>query len=186
MSGDRRLISPGRLTLINLLIGLTTLLAVAGMFAVWANRQLLNPDNWSSTSTQLLQNATIRDATANYVVDRMYATVDVSALIKSGLPKSFQPLAGPAAGALRNAAVQSVKLALVRPQAQDLWARANRRAAQALVTIIDGGKGPVTVTRGVVTLDLASIVGYIAGRLGLPATVGSKLPASAANLEILR
>jgi hypothetical protein len=51
MSGDRRLISRGRLTLINLLIGLTTVLAVAGMFAVRANRQLLNPDNWSSTST---------------------------------------------------------------------------------------------------------------------------------------
>jgi hypothetical protein len=40
--------------------------------------------------------------------------------------------------------------------------------------------------RGVVSLDLAPIVDDIAGRLGLPAKIGSKLPSSIANLHVLR
>ena len=71
------------------------MLAVVGMLAVWANRLLFNPDNWSNTSTQLLQNPDIRDATANYVVDQLYANVNVAQLIQSGLPPRLQPLAGP-------------------------------------------------------------------------------------------
>lgn len=31
------------------LIWSTSVLAVLGIFAVWANRQVLNPNNWSST-----------------------------------------------------------------------------------------------------------------------------------------
>jgi hypothetical protein len=171
---------------VNALIGLATVLAVVGMLSVWANRQLLNPDNWSATSTKLLQNAAVRDATAIYVVDQLYANVDVASLIGSGLPKSFQPLAGPASGALRNAAVKGTKLALSDPRVQSLWAQANRAAAQAFVAIVNGGKGPVKVNRGVVTLDLAPIVDDIAARLGLSAQLGSKLPASIANLQVLK
>src|SRR5262249_36526885 len=101
-------ISRRRLIGIDVLIVITTILAIVGMLAVWANRLLLNPDNWSNTSTQLLQNADIRDATSNYVVDQLYANVNVAQLLRSGLPPQLQPLAGPASGALRNAAVRGV------------------------------------------------------------------------------
>jgi hypothetical protein len=81
MNADRRSISHIRLLLVDVLLVLTTALAVVATFAVWANRQLLNPDNWSATSTQLLQNPAVRDATANYAVDQLYANVDVAGLI---------------------------------------------------------------------------------------------------------
>ena len=97
------------------------------MFAIWANRLLFNPDNWSNTSTQLLQNPDIRDASANYLVDQLYANVNVGRLIKSGLPPRLQPLAGPAAGALRNVAVQGVDAALERPRVQTFWAAGQPR-----------------------------------------------------------
>ena len=74
---------------------LTTLLTVVATFAVWANRQLLDPGNWSTTSTRLLQNAEIRETTANFAVDQLYANVDVAQLIGSALPKRLRPLAGP-------------------------------------------------------------------------------------------
>jgi hypothetical protein len=38
---------------------------------VWANRQLLNPDNWANTSTQLLRDPEIRNAPANYLVNQL-------------------------------------------------------------------------------------------------------------------
>ena len=105
-------ISRGRLIGVDVLIGVTTLLLVVGIFATWANRLLFSPDNWSKTSTQLLQNQNVRSTTANYVVDQLYANVDVTGLIKQGLPTQLQALAAPAAGALRNAAVQGAELAL--------------------------------------------------------------------------
>ncbi len=98
--------SRGRRILVNSLIAFTTLLLVVGIFSIWANRLLFNPDNWSNTSTQLLQNADIRSTTANYLVDQLYANVDVTGLISSGLPPRLVPLAAPAAGALRNVAVK--------------------------------------------------------------------------------
>ena len=179
-------ISRTRLYWIDALIVVSTVLAVVGMFSVWANRLLFSPDNWQSTSTQLLQNGEIRSTASNYIVDQIYANVDVPALIKSGLPRPFQGLAGPAAGALQNAAAQSVELALRRPRVQTLWARANRAADQAFIAIVDGGKGSAKVRNGVVTLDLASIVDTIATRLGLPAAIVAHLPPRIATLTVLR
>jgi hypothetical protein len=81
--GAKARISKRRLILVDVMIVIATVLAVVGMLSVWANRLLFNPDNWENTSTQLLQNSDIRSATANYVVDQLYANVDVASLIKS-------------------------------------------------------------------------------------------------------
>lgn len=90
----------------------------------------------------------------------------MSAFIKAGLPAQLAPLAGPAAGAVRNAAVQVVEVALTRPRVQSLWAKANRAADQTFIAVVEGGRGAVRVANGAVTLDLASIVSDVAGRLG--------------------
>jgi hypothetical protein len=171
---------------VNSLVVITTLLLVVGVFSVWANRLLFDPDNWENASTQLLQNPAIRSATANYIVDQIYANVNVPGLLRSALPTQFQGLAGPAAGALRNGAVQVVDQALQRPRVQQLWAQANRAADQLFITVVNGGRGAVTVNNGAVTLDLASIVDNIASRLGLPSDVSSHLPANIANLTVIQ
>jgi hypothetical protein len=171
--------------LVRVIIWGTTLLAVVGIFAVWANRQLLNPENWSSTSTQLLQNPVIRETTANYLVEQLYANVNVEEEIKSRLPKELKPVAGPLAGGIRTVATEVAKRALANARVQEAWRHANRAADQSLVTIVEGHKGAVAITGGQVTLDLSSIVKNITERLGLP-NVSSKLPASVAHLTILK
>jgi Short C-terminal domain len=179
-------ISRGRRMFVNSLLVVATVLLVVAIFAVWANRLLFSPDNWSNTSTELLQSQTIRSATANYAADQLYANVDVAGVIKSALPKPLEPLAGPTAGALRNVAVQGVDLALTRPRIQDLWAKANRAADQTFIAIAEGKRGAVSVNQGVVTLDLASLVDNVASRLGLPSNIATKLPPSIAKLTILK
>jgi hypothetical protein len=176
----------GRRILVDAIIGVATILLVVGVFSVWANRLLFNPDNWSNTSTQLLANPTIRQTTSNYIVDQIYANVDVPGLIRSGLPTQLQGLAAPAAGALRNAAVQAVDTALQRPRVQQLWAQANRAADQLFIHVVNGGKGAVHVNNGAVTLDLGSIVDNVASRLGLPADLSAKLPADVANVTVFQ
>lgn len=178
--------SRGRLLGVKALIALTTVLGVVAMFAIWANRLLLNPDNWSKASTQLLQNPDVRSGVANYLVDQLYANEDVTGLIRSGLPPQLQSLAAPAAGALRTAAVQGAELALSRPRVQRLWAEANRAADKTLIAIVNGGKGPVGANQGAVTLNLAAILDEVAVRLGLPANLGAKLPPNVANLTVFR
>jgi hypothetical protein len=175
----------GRRILVAVLIWGTSLLAVVGIFAVWANRQLLSPDNWSSTSTQLLQNAAVREATANYLVDQLYANVDVEKELKSRLPAQIQSLAGPLSGALNNLATEAAQRALANPHVQEAWRQANKAADQSFVTIVEGGKGAVAVTGGQVTLDLSSIIANITNRLGLP-NISSKLPPSVAHLTVLK
>jgi hypothetical protein len=181
-----RAISRRRLIAVNSIVGLTTVLLVVAVFAVWANRILFSPDNWSTTSTQLLQNANIRATVADYVVDQLYANVDVAALIKSALPPRLQPIAAPAAGALRNGAVQGVELALVRPRVQNLWAQANRAADQTFIAVVNGGTGAVAVKQGVVSLNLGLIVDNVAARLGLPPNLSAKLPANIAQLTVFK
>ena len=83
---------------------LATVLAVLAIFAVWADRQLLEPRNWADTSSKLLQRRTIRDALSAYLVEQLYTRVDVPGEIQSGLPSKLRPLGGPIAGALHDVA----------------------------------------------------------------------------------
>src|ERR1700736_5520138 len=103
MAGAAGISGRGRRITVRALIVAATVFAVLAIFAVWADRQLLNTDNWTSTSTQLLQREPIRNAVADYVVDQVYANVDVAGELRAGLPHLLAPLAGPAAGALRQA-----------------------------------------------------------------------------------
>src|SRR5438552_9130672 len=97
---------------VRVILGVATVLAVFAIFAVWANRQLMNPTNWSKTSTQLLQKPAIRSALSGYLVDRLYANVNVPAQLRSGLPTRLEPLAGPLSGALHNVAEQAAERVL--------------------------------------------------------------------------
>jgi hypothetical protein len=183
--GERSPPKRGRVWLVRVLIWVTTVLAVLAILAVWANRQLLNPDNWSNTSTKLLQNAAVRDATSNYLVNQLYANVDVAGELEARLPAQLQPLAGPISGALRNVATTAAQKALAAPRVQDAWKQANKAADQTFVNIVNGGKGAAQVNGGEVSLNLAAIVTEITNRLGLP-DLSAKLPPSVANLTILK
>jgi hypothetical protein len=171
--------------LVRTIIGVTTVLAVVAIFAVWANRQLLNSHNWGNTSTKFLQNAKIRETTSNYLVDQLYANVNVAEELKTRLPAQLQPLAGPVAGALQNVAVAASERALANARVQEVWKRANETAIDTFIAIVEGGKGPVATNGGQVTLNLAPVVANVTNRLGLP-NVSSKLPASIAHIKILK
>jgi Short C-terminal domain len=170
---------------VRVILVIATLLAVLAIFAIWANRQLLNPDNWARTSTALLQKSTIRSAVSGYLIDQLYANVDVPGELKSGLPKQLQPLAGPVSGALHSVAEQGAEKVLETPQVQAVWRNANRAADQTLVTIVKGGNNKVQIEGGTVSLNLREIVADLADRLGLPAGIAEKLPASVANLKVV-
>lgn len=163
------------------------LVAVLAILSIWVSRQALETDEWTETSSELLHDQAVRTVVADHLVDELYANVDVAGELSAVLPPRLQPLAGPAAGALRRGAEDVAERALDGPRVQAIWEQANRRAHAALVDVIEGDDDGVVATgRGTVTLDLTALLDTIAGRTGIGERVVARLPASAATVEILR
>src|SRR3954452_12343667 len=178
-------LSRGRRITIRACLILGTILAVLSIFALWANRQVLNPDNWSDTSSALLQDEEIQTQISEFLVDQAYTNVDVPAEIANALPPQFAALAGPAAGALRSASERTAKTALDRPRVQAAWQEANRLTAQQFVNIAEGDSKAVTAQGNAVVLDLRVVLVDLVERLGLPSTVSDKIPAGAGKIKIM-
>jgi hypothetical protein len=167
------------------LIFVASLLAFLSLPAVWLDRQALNTDNWTETSSELLENEAIRTQVANYLVEQIYANVDVQAELAASLPPRAQPLAGFAAGGLQQLADTGVKDLLGRPRPQQAWEAANRRAHALLLKVLDGGGDAVSTTGGDVTLDLRALLSQSADRFGVGGRLEDRLPPDAGQIVIL-
>ncbi len=171
--------------LVRSLLALATLLSIIGIFAVWANRQLLDTSYWTETNTKLLENHAIQEELSSYLTNQLYQNVNVAGEIRAGLPSELKPLAGPAAGGLRSVIEKGIVLALQQPRVQQLWKTANEVTHKQFVNLIEN-KGRVIRTPGggAVILDLRPIVSELATRFGAPASTAEKLPASVAQIKI--
>ena len=156
-----------------------SLLAVAfvtgllAMFAVWVNRQALNTDNWTTTSSDLLENQDVQDAVGAYLVDQLFTSVDVPAEIQSALPPQAAALAGPASAGVRELADRAAPRLLARPRVQAAWRKANTAAHKQLLRIIDGGGSVVSTQNGEVVLNLHTLVDELAVTLGVEKQVSA-------------
>jgi hypothetical protein len=176
----------GAMIAARVLLALATLLTVVAIVALWVNRQALDTNDWTRTSTRLLQDARIRSALSTYIVDQLYANVDVAGELRSLAPKDLKPLAGPAAGGLRDLLGQAAQEALKLSRVQNAWRQANRVAHKQFVAVVEGKKqGVVKVNQGEVALDLRPLVTNLAQRVGI-GDVANKLPAAAGHLRVLR
>ena len=100
------------------LVVLASLLAYVAIVAIWVDRQALNTDNWTQASSQMLENPTVRNRVAEYMVEQLYANVDVQAEIRAALPRARSAARGPGRGRgaqLRRAGSQGGALAPARP-----------------------------------------------------------------------
>jgi hypothetical protein len=163
-----------------------TITAFLAVLAVWVQRQVLDGDNWTSSSSQLLEDPAIRTAVSGYLVDQLYANVDVTGQLRAALPKQAKGLAGPAAGGLRSAAGDIADKALQRPRVQLLWEQANRRMHARLIQVLDGGSDALKTTGGVVTLDLGAMLGELDARTGVGGRLAAKVPPGAGDIVVLR
>jgi hypothetical protein len=156
------------------------------VMASWVNRQVMDTDEWTKTSSELLEKEAVRNALATYLVDELYANVDVAAELRAELPGRTKGLAGPAAGGLREFAERAARRALAGPRVQASWEQLNRTAHEEFVNIIKGEGGTaVSTAGGEVTLEMRPFVEQIAQRVGLGKLV-QRLPEDAGQLTVLR
>src|SRR3954468_4449932 len=121
------------------LLVLAVLCAFLAIFAIWVNRQVLNTDNWTRTSSRLLERPVVRDQLAARLTDELFQAVDVEDAVRDLLPPRAQALAAPAANALRTQVEKRARTALARPDVQGLWSDANRTAHEQLLLLLRGG-----------------------------------------------
>jgi hypothetical protein len=165
-----------------ILLVLATLLWTVGIVSVWAQRQMLDTQNWVQTSDRLLENEQIREALSTAILQRVYASAPVETRLRESLPPNLQPLAGPLAAALREVANRNAPKVLGTAAAQTAWEKANRAAHTQLVRVLDGD----VARGGTVTLNLHDLIAQVAAGTGLPAGVADRLPANLQQLQVLK
>ncbi len=176
---------PHRRTALALIV-IASVIGFLAIFALWANRQLLNTDNWTETSSELLEDDAIRGQVSLFLTDQLYANVDVEQRLREVLPPRAAPLAGPAAGGLKQLAEKGANALLARPVPQRLWEEANRRAHRQLLAVLEGGGDAVSTSNGEVTLDLKSLLGQTQSRVGVGGRAAKALPEGAAEIKVLK
>lgn len=169
--------------------GLIVLAAVVLLITsanTWVKRQMLDTDQWVDTAEELLADEDIRAALSQYVVDQLYTSVDVAAQLEERLPDDLDGLAAPIAAGLRDPATKAVDRILATQQAQDVWSRANRRAHETLMNILNDETRPgVSTTGGVVTIELRELVVRLADTLGLPDAVVDRIPEDVGTITVV-
>jgi hypothetical protein len=167
------------------LVVIASLLAFLAIFAIWLNRQALNTDNWTRTSSELLQRPVIRDQMATRLSDQLFSSVDVEEELRNALPARADALAAPAANALRTQVEKVARKALARPDVQALWADANRSAHEELLAVLHGGGSTVSTDQGQVVLDVRQLLAELQREVGVGGRLRKALPPSATRITVL-
>jgi hypothetical protein len=165
---------------LGLLVALASLMLGVSVLALWADKVFLDSTNWADTSAAALQQPEVRTALSEYLVDQIYANVNVPQALSQALPTKAKALAGPLAVAGQPYVERAIAAGLDRPRVVELWRNANLRAHTALLKILNGGSGPLSTANGVVAIDLRPLVSQISstltsrtnGRVSLPPDAG--------------
>jgi hypothetical protein len=152
------------------LIAAASLVLILSVLALWIRRVVLDSDGYNATTAQLLQQPEIQQALATNLVDQLYANVDIASQVQPLLPKQAQPLAAPAAAALRDYAYTAAARLLASDRAQQAWIKANQVAHAQLVLVLDGGGDRLKTAGGEVSINTSGLEQNLAGRLGLSPT----------------
>lgn len=160
----------GRRWVVWSVLGLALVVLLASSLTIWVKRQALDTNNWVDASSRLLQDDQVREVVAADMVDALFSSNDVQASLRKALPPRLDPLAAPATGLLRQAALTAADELLQRPAVQGLWEEANRRAHGRLVSLLEGNTDRLLqADDGAVVLDLQPLVQSLGDRLGFQA-----------------
>jgi hypothetical protein len=159
--------------LIGTLFVLGTIVGIVAVLAVWANRQALNTDNFTNTSSQVLADQHVQSALSAYMVNQLFSSGAVEAQVKAALPRQFDALAGPITGGLQQVAGNLAPKVLASSPAQEAFKKSVHASHATFMKIINGGGTAVSTTGGVVTLNVRALVDELAATLGIQEQVAA-------------
>ena len=149
------------------LIVVASVLLVVSITANWVQRAVLDTDEVVNTSDEILADQDVQEALSIFLVDQLYANVDVPAEIREKLPDNAKALAAPVAAATRQLALNVSEKALAAPRVQELVSLSIRRSHGQFVRLIEDEGKYVSTTGGAVTLEYGDVIADLAVRLGV-------------------
>jgi hypothetical protein len=179
-----------RTPIASILIVLGCVLAPLSVVAVWTANQVSNTDRYVANVSPLIREPAIQAALTDRVSKEISAKLDVKAIAnnaagtldKRGLPRVSEALrtfSGTIAGAVDGFIHSTIAKIVASPQVAKLWDQVNRGAHAQLVKALSGqGGGAITVTNGMVTLNLGPMINTIKSDLAARGlTIVNSLPA---------
>ena len=163
------------------LIVLSTVVLLVASLTVWVKREVLDTNNFTASTTELMRNPQVQTALAAFLVDQIYQNVDVKADLQKQLPNNLKGLAGPAAAALNDYGTRAATRLLGTDAVINLVQAATRLAHAEFLRIVDDKPGAGEK----VYLQLRPVVLKLASRLGLEDQVAARLPADAGQFVVL-
>ncbi len=157
------------------LIALASVLLIVSITANWVQREALDTNQVKNTTDQILADHDVQQALSIYLVDQLYANVDVQAQLAQELPSSAKALAAPLAAAGRQLALNVSEKALASPRVQALVSNAVSTAHKQFVKLIRNKGKFVSTTGGEVTIEYGAVVADLAARLGVPSATISEI-----------
>ena len=157
------------------LIVLASVLLILSITANWVQRTLLNTDEVTDTTTEILADEDVQEQLSIFTVEQLSATIDVQGQVETKLPESAQALAVPIGSALTQFATDAAERALSSAEVQELVSSAISGAHGRFVALIEDEGEYVSTTGGEVTLEYGSVVADLATRLGLDAATISEV-----------
>ena len=168
------------------LVVLACVLALAAALNVWVKRQALDTNNFTSASSQLIEDPEIRSAISVYLVNQLYQNVDVGQALEQRLPPAAEPLSTTIAAALQPALIRLTDTALGRPKVQQAFEAAVRRAHELFIAVLDGKHGVLVSTNGNVVLDLRPILETVVNQTGIGGRLLEQLPPDAGQITVMK
>jgi hypothetical protein len=165
-------------------IVLAALLTTPAAIAYWGQRTLNDAQRYVATVGPLVNSPAVQDAIANKVTDAIEKQVNVEQIVNnvfSGVitdrPR-LKELVGPLAGAVNGLIDNQVHAFVASDTFADIWVRANTKAQQGLMRLLQGDNtGAVTLQGDQVVLDVSDVIDQVKARLvarGL--TIVEKIP----------
>jgi len=109
----------------------------------WAERQILNTDNWVALVSPLPKQPVVATALGGYISDQVFQNVAVEEKITNALPPQAGFLAGPLAGQLKTLTTRAAQKLVASDAFQAIWAGANRIAMDRLLAQARGQTPPL-------------------------------------------
>ena len=155
-----------------LCVVLAALLTAPAAVAYWGQRTLNDTQRYVDTVGPLVESPEVQDVIATKVTDAIQQQVDVEQLLTDALARvdtdrpELERLAGPLAAAINAAIDRQVREFLASDAFADLWTRANTRAHQAFLRILEGDTSAAVSLQGdEIVLDVSEVIDQVKQRL---------------------
>jgi hypothetical protein len=162
------------------LLVLATVVCVVAALGAWVDRELLDTDQFTTSSVEVLQDPAVQATTAAFLADQLIDGPAIAARLREALPPRLAPLAGPLSAGAGELAERTVLRIMRGGRFQKLWEQSTRLAHRQLIAVIEDDDG--LLARAGIVFDLRPQLGVLAERLGVTgAASGDK-----ATVRVLR